>query len=74
MARVTGIGGVFFKSEDPQALQTWYVEHLGLSPEKAGFVLMSWVDGGGTTIWAPLPAYTGYFGSASGCIGTLSKA
>ena len=36
MARVTGIGGVFFRSEDPQALQEWYVEHLSLSPITRG--------------------------------------
>jgi catechol 2,3-dioxygenase-like lactoylglutathione lyase family enzyme len=65
MARVTGIGGVFFKSEDPQALQEWYVEHLGLSPENPGFVIMSWGEAGGTTIWAPFPADTDYFGSAN---------
>ncbi len=65
MARVTGIGGVFFRSEDPQALQEWYVEHLGLSPDNPGFVVMSWGDAGGTTIWAPFPADTDYFGSAN---------
>ena len=54
MARVTGIGGVFFRSEDPQALHEWYVEHLGLSPENPGFVVMSWSDAGGTTIWGPI--------------------
>jgi catechol 2,3-dioxygenase-like lactoylglutathione lyase family enzyme len=65
MARVTGIGGVFFRSEDPQALQEWYVEHLGLSPENSGFVVMSWGDAGGTTIWAPFPVDTDYFESAN---------
>ncbi|MDF2730898.1 MAG: glyoxalase [Acidimicrobiia bacterium] len=65
MARVTGIGGVFFRSEDPQAVQEWYVEHLGLSPENPSFVVMSWGDAGGTTIWAPFPADTDYFGSAN---------
>jgi len=64
MARVTGIGGVFFKSEDPQALLEWYVEHLGLSTEHPGFVVMSWGDAGGTTIWSPFPADTDYFGSS----------
>ena len=55
MARVTGIGGVFFRSKDPQALVDWYVEHLGLSSENPGFVLMSWGNAGGTTIWSPFP-------------------
>lgn len=63
MARVTGIGGVFFKSTDPALLQEWYVEHLGLSAENTGFVAMSWGEFGGTTIWAPFPADTDYFGS-----------
>ncbi|WP_244966616.1 hypothetical protein [Pseudoxanthomonas mexicana] len=30
MKRVTGIGGIFFKSADPQALSAWYRDHLGL--------------------------------------------
>ena len=30
MAKVTGIGGVFFKSDDPDALYAWYTRHLGV--------------------------------------------
>jgi hypothetical protein len=30
MKRVTGIGGVFFKSKDPKALGGWYKTHLGI--------------------------------------------
>jgi glyoxylase I family protein len=30
MARVTGIGGFFFRSRDPDALNGWYGEHLGV--------------------------------------------
>jgi len=29
--KVTGIGGVFFKSKDPEAIRTWYGKHLGLA-------------------------------------------
>jgi predicted enzyme related to lactoylglutathione lyase len=32
MKRVQGIGGLFFKAQDPQALQSWYDAHLGISP------------------------------------------
>jgi hypothetical protein len=34
MARVTGIGGIFLKARDTQALAAWYAQHLGfeLSP------------------------------------------
>jgi predicted enzyme related to lactoylglutathione lyase len=38
MKRVTGIGGVFFKSEDPAKLKAWYERHLGI---KDGF---TWLD------------------------------
>jgi hypothetical protein len=44
MARITGIGGVFFKSRnDNAALAAWYQKHLGIpleswwcGPEMAG--------------------------------------
>jgi predicted enzyme related to lactoylglutathione lyase len=36
MKRVTGIGGVFFKSRDPKALAEWYRIHLGLHVEEWG--------------------------------------
>jgi len=29
--RVTGIGGVFFKSDDPTAFKEWYKKHLGFN-------------------------------------------
>ena len=29
-ARVVGIGGIFFKARDPDALRAWYRDHLGL--------------------------------------------
>ena len=36
MARVLGIGGIFFKSPDPERLRAWYREHLGLPLEDWG--------------------------------------
>jgi predicted enzyme related to lactoylglutathione lyase len=38
MKRVTGIGGIFFKSEDPDKLYQWYETHLGIrrSPDGTG--------------------------------------
>lgn len=56
MARATGIGGVFFRSADPAALQAWYVEHLGLPLDDDGYVVISWGgDKAGGTVWAALP-------------------
>ena len=34
--KVTGIGGIFFKSADPGKIKTWYYEHLGLVPNDHG--------------------------------------
>ncbi len=36
MKRVTGIGGIFFKSENPQKLYEWYEKHLGIQREAHG--------------------------------------
>lgn len=37
MARVTGIGGVFIRANDPKALQDWYIRHLGIEPDQDGY-------------------------------------
>ncbi len=34
--RVTGIGGIFFKTEDPKKLKEWYGKHLGFPIEEHG--------------------------------------
>jgi predicted enzyme related to lactoylglutathione lyase len=64
--RVTGIGGIFFKSKDPKALGEWYRKHLGLDVEGWGGVAFRWVTaenptGTGTTIWNPFKEDTSYF-------------
>ncbi|MBN8489447.1 MAG: VOC family protein [Burkholderiales bacterium] len=65
MRRVTGIGGIFFKARDPQALAAWYRTHLGLQVEDWGGVGFRWADdnpaGVGTTIWTPFKDDTRYF-------------
>jgi predicted enzyme related to lactoylglutathione lyase len=57
MARVTGIGGIFFKAKDPKALQAWYKEHLGIDVQPWGGAAFTWADAegkpfAGTTIWS----------------------
>jgi predicted enzyme related to lactoylglutathione lyase len=66
MKRVTGIGGVFFKSKDPKALAEWYRKHLGFSVEEWGGVAFKWASpdnpaGVGSTIWSPFKEETEYF-------------
>ena len=56
MKRVTGIGGIFFKSADPKRLGAWYRDHLGLDVSDWGGAIFPW--GGpeseqGMTIWSP---------------------
>lgn len=59
MAKATGIGGVFFKAEDPDRLRDWYVEHLGLPVDDEGYVVIRWGgDMTGSTVWHPFPVET----------------
>ena len=56
MARVTGIGGVFFKAKDPEALKRWYVKYLGIEITKFGCAIFDWADDqktqvDGVTVW-----------------------
>jgi catechol 2,3-dioxygenase-like lactoylglutathione lyase family enzyme len=60
MERVTGIGGIFFKSPDPKALTAWYQQHLGVEPGWECGAQFKW-DGPGSTIWSPFMAETTYF-------------
>lgn len=61
MAKVTGIGGVFFKSRDPKGLAAWYREHLSLEIEPWGGVNFHWNDPEGFTVWSPFGEDTAYF-------------
>jgi hypothetical protein len=36
MKRVTGIGGIFFKTNDPIATKDWYKKHLGFNTDEWG--------------------------------------
>lgn len=62
MAKVTGIGGVFFRSPNPEATKAWYAEQLGIemATDFPGAVV-HW-KGGETTIWSLFEADTEYFG------------
>jgi predicted enzyme related to lactoylglutathione lyase len=64
MTRVTGIGGIFFKSKDPNRLREWYRKHLGINSESWGGYAFKWSDdprqGDGQTVWSIFPAETKY--------------
>ncbi len=61
--KVTGIGGLFFRARDPQALSRWYLTHLGVTPVPASYEESPWRQEAGPTVFAPFPDTTGYFGS-----------
>ncbi len=54
-----GIGGVFFRAKDPEGLQAWYREHLGVGP--GGADPYQWIQEAGPTVFMPFPADTDYF-------------
>ncbi|MCB0522964.1 MAG: VOC family protein [Saprospiraceae bacterium] len=65
MKRVTGIGGVFFKCQDPEKVKAWYKDHLGLDTDQYGTTfewrLAEEPDKKGYTQWSPFSAGTKYF-------------
>jgi predicted enzyme related to lactoylglutathione lyase len=54
--RVEGIGGFFFKANDPEALSAWYEQHLGVSPPPTSYEGEVWTQQAGPTVLAPFPA------------------
>ena len=66
MKRVVGIGGVFIKARDPEALRAWYQRHLGIDVQEWGGAAFKWADAegnpvAGTTIWSIGPSEGNYF-------------
>ena len=63
---VLGIGGLFFRASDPDALSAWYAKHLsvgaGCDATGAGDPDdWYWRTEGGPTVFAPFKATTDYF-------------
>jgi len=63
MAKALGVGGVFFKSRNPQALMTWYQAHLGFPGESTDYASFfpGAMPAGGCTVFSPFKDTTGYF-------------
>jgi glyoxylase I family protein len=63
MARVTGIGGFFFRSLDPDALNRWYGEHLGVVMiESRTYDDPGWFQDRGETVFAACSVDSEMFG------------
>ncbi|MGI9303323.1 MAG: VOC family protein [Gammaproteobacteria bacterium] len=65
MERVTGIGGLFFRSADPKGLSGWYQKHLGINLAPESYDASPWHQEAGPTVFAPFSAETEYFGRES---------
>lgn len=61
MVQALGIGGVFFRAQDPGALAVWYETHLGISPAPTSAEAMPWIADAGVTVFAPFAQDTDYF-------------
>jgi predicted enzyme related to lactoylglutathione lyase len=63
MAKVLGVGGVFFKSDDSKKLSAWYKKWLDVPahPEWGASFTPDAVPAGGFTVWAPFTSDTTYF-------------
>lgn len=65
MKRVTGLGGIFFKSSNPEKIKEWYSNHLGIKTDDYGG-MFEWRDNDNPekkciTAWNPFDAQTEYF-------------
>jgi len=63
--RVTALGGIFFKCNDPAAIREWYNKHLGLNTDQYG-TTFEWrhtdePDKKGYNVWSTFPNDTKYF-------------
>jgi len=71
MAKVTGIGGIFFKSKDPVGLMNWYAEKFGIKAEEDWTgTQFDWRDKDkpeevASTVFSPFNSDTDYFGEST---------
>ena len=56
---IRGIGGVFFRAKDPDALARWYQEHFGIDVVGGETI---WQQEAGSTVFSPFKQDTDYFG------------
>lgn len=65
MKKVTGLGGIFFKCDNPQSMNEWYAKNLGLAASEYG-TTFEWRQADhpskkGSTTWSTFPKDTPYF-------------
>lgn len=60
--RVLGLGGFFFRAENPKALAEWYERALGVTQVPQDYTSPGWSQEAGFTAFAPFAKTTKYFG------------
>lgn len=65
MKRVTSLGGIFFKCQNPELIREWYGQHLGIQTDQYG-TSFEWrksekPEEKGFTAWSPFKSDTKYF-------------
>jgi predicted enzyme related to lactoylglutathione lyase len=65
MAKAVGVGGVFLRARNPQALVAWYAEHLGIPTQDGGSLAFDGSEPAGMTVFAHFPLDSDYFGDRS---------
>ena len=63
MEKVLGLGGVFWRSDDPARLAEWYRTRLGVAPAPTDMGTEPWRQEAGFTVFAPFQKDTTYFAS-----------
>lgn len=61
MARVTGLGGVFYRVADVAKTQAWYREMLGVGGDYGAMFAFKDDDSEGFSLLTPFPADSDYF-------------
>ncbi len=67
MAKVLGLGGIFFKCQDPRALTDWYAKWLNIPVDEQGYVSLmpGTMPANGFSVWGPFKRDTQYFQPSS---------
>jgi predicted enzyme related to lactoylglutathione lyase len=61
--KVLGIGGLFFRAENPAALAAWYKKHLGIDRVPTSYDVEPWIQEAGPTVFSPFPAASEQMGN-----------
>lgn len=60
---VLGIGGLFFRADDPKRLAQWYEDRFSIPKVTDSYDDPAWVQERGTTVFTPFSKDTTYFGT-----------